>query len=240
MGLSEPRGRRSRRVQATAVAAGVLVLGVAASALAVQVQGSLQIPADLGRPADESAEGPPSHYWEQWNGFIDPVAWHLDVRREIAVVLTGSPEGDPVGCEYALFGGTLMPSTMAARAGGTLRIQNTDPFPHELYSEGIEDFAPLSTAPGNARSHRVQAAGHFEIRDRLYEHVVGHLHVLPDLVACGQVQPDGKFSFDVPAGNYTVKVLFRDRELASQPVEVAEGRELTLDPIALTAGGGGQ
>jgi hypothetical protein len=127
---------------------------------------------------------------------------------------------------------------MVARVGQSLRIENTDAFPHELYADGIENFTALSTAPGNARSQPLAAAGQFVVRDRLYGHIEGHLHVVPNLIACAQVNADGSFTFgEVAPGSYTVKVFHRDRDLVTSPIEVTEGRELVLEPIALSGGG---
>jgi hypothetical protein len=82
----------------------------------------------------------------------------------------------------------------------------------------------------------VGGAGDWPVRDALYAHVQGHLHVLPDLVARAALQSDGTYVFrGVPPGTYTLKVFHGDRMIHSQDgVEVTD-RELTLDPIAIGA-----
>ncbi len=223
-------GSRSPRVLTAAVAGSLLALCLGTTALAGPLNGSVTIPSDY-TPPGRAEDAPPDHYWEEWNGFLDPRPRRIDTAREIAVVLTGDGDGPPNA--FLLAGGSLLPSTLVARAGADIRIENTDGCTHELFSSEIEGLTPLSTAPGNARSFAAPAPGHYTIRDRIYPHVTGHLHVLADLVARATLEPSGRYSFDdVAAGTYTLKVFFGERELASQSVEVASSA-LTVDPIAL-------
>jgi hypothetical protein len=139
-----------------------------------------------------------------------------------------------MGCEHAFRGGDLYPSTLVAKAGGKLRIANHDGCSHELYAEGV--FGPLQTAPGRQRVEDVDGAGDWPVRDQLYPHVVGHLHVLSDLVACAEVDENGKYRFeDVAPGKYTVAVLMGDRETASTTIEVGASGNVTVDPLKLAA-----
>jgi len=226
--------RTSRRIPRVLVAAVGALLGIAVgtTAAAVPIRGSVQLPRDFAPPSEARENGPAGFYWEEWNGVLDLRPPRLDVEREIAVVLTG--EGDSPGSDFQLSGGALRPSTMVARSGDMLRIANTDPCAHELFADGIEGLAVLQTAPGNARTLALTQVGHWLIQDRLYPHVKGYLHVIADLVARGTVQQDGRYAFsDVAPGGYTLKVFYRDRMVHSQRVEVEEGRELTIEPVAL-------
>lgn len=217
-----------------AVAFPAAVLAIVASASAVDVQGTLQVPSSSGSaPARANAESSDS-YWEEWNGFLDPRQSSVDVAREFAVVLVGSGSSAP-DSSFLLHGGNFAPSTMVARAGTTLRIENRDGCAHELYSD-LAGFPAMQTAPGNARTLRLTKAGHWVVRDRLYRHVQGHLHVLPNLVARAQLNGEGQFRFlGVAPGSYTLKVFRGANEVASRAITIADGRELTLDPIALSA-----
>ncbi|MCA9581710.1 MAG: hypothetical protein KC416_07935 [Myxococcales bacterium] len=125
-----------------------------------------------------------------------------------------------------------MPSTIVVREGQTLTIENTDPFSHKLYSSEVEGFTPLQTAPGNSRSVKFPKAGVFSIRDASHAFVRGTVHVLPDVSAHAEVSSSGRFRFaDVPNGSYTLKVFFRDRLVASQPVQVDGPREANLGTV---------
>jgi len=230
---SEHSPRRRAVALGAALVPAAVALAVVATAGAAPIRGSVEVPRDYTEPASE--EGPARYYWEEWNGVLDPKPNRIDVPRRISVVLlgeageTGRPESF-----VKLQGGALSPSTMVMQAGSTLRIQNTDGAAHELHADGIEAFTPLQTAPGNARTVSLPGeAGHFVIRDAVYPHVEGHLHVVPNLAARAELDARGQYRFeDVGPGNYTLKVFFDDREVHSAEVEVPQ-RELTIDPVSL-------
>jgi hypothetical protein len=227
-------GTRRRALPLAVVAACSVVVGTAA---AVPVTGTLQIPRDLAPQAGAGRDQPASYYWQERNGFLDTQDERVDPQREMAVVLVGETEGDRPDSSIKLWGGDFLPSTVVVQAGSQLHIQNTDACAHELFSDDLAEFAPLQTAPGNARSHPMPAdAGHHVIRDRVYPHIVGHLHVVTDLAARASVGADGRFRFeDVPPGTYTLKVYFRENEVGSREIEVVPNRELALDePVPLT------
>lgn len=211
------------------------LVATATTALAVDVRGSLRAPADYGQlPAEPEEEQRRNHYWEEWNGVVEPRPRRFDASRELAVVLTGAGEMLPDQPGFSFSQGALRPSTIVERVGATLRIQNTDPVRHQLFAEGV--LNPTPTSPGGARTETLSAAGSWPLGDQLYAHVRGHLHVVPDLVARATVQPDGTFVFRaVPAGSYVLKVFHGERELHSAPITVPEERELVVDPIAIGA-----
>lgn len=208
---------------------------VGATALAAPIRGSVRMPSDASAPPTD--EGPATYYWKVWNGFLDPRPPRPSPARELAVVLTGGDVEAPTGCTYRIQGGDLLPKTMVVKAGTALRIENRDGCAHELQSSDIPDFAPLATAPGNARAISVPAGGPYAVSDRLYAHVRGTVHAIDDLVACAQVSPDGSYLFEgIAAGRYTLKVFRGAEEVHSAPVEVTEGVPLQVEPIALGGG----
>lgn len=232
--MNRTNGLRSRAVLSFLVLA--LAVGTAATAWAVEVRGTLRVPADYGRRAADAEEERRNHYWDEWNGFLDPRPARFDPSRELAVVLTGEGPMAPSQPGLAVTNGALSPSTAVARAGVEMEIANRDPVTHQLFAEGLSDFGATPTAPGLTRRQTVAQPGSWPLRDQLYDHVRGHLHVLPDLVARAAVQADGSFVFhEVPPGTYTLKVFHGERELHSAQVTVPEDRELVVDPIAIGA-----
>lgn len=229
--------RTGRSRAALALLVLTLAAATATTAWAVDVRGTLRVPSDYGATPPEPEEAARrNRYWDEWNGFLDPRPRRFDPSRELAVVLTGPGEPAPEQPGFAIANGGLHPCTVVARAGATLRIENTDPVSHQLYADGLPDFAPTPTSPGLVRQQVLGEAGAWPLRDQRYSHVTGHLHVLADLIARAAVQPDGTFSFrNVPAGTYTLKVFHRERELHSAQVTVPEDRELVVDPIAIGA-----
>ncbi|MCS6797317.1 MAG: hypothetical protein NZ898_02095 [Myxococcota bacterium] len=207
---------------------------------AVPVRGTLEWPRNHEPAAARPSSGPAPFYWEERNGILDVRPRRIDAARDFAVGLFGSGPG-PAETEVALDGGDFSPTTVLVRAGTTLRIVNRDACSHELYVEGREDFTPLGTSPGNARTTQVREAGTFEIRDRLYAHVRGWVVAAADLVARGTVESSGAFAFaDVPAGSYTLRVYYRGREVARRDVTVTDAGPVTVEPaVAVTLAGPG-
>jgi hypothetical protein len=232
--MTRTTGRRLRAVLSLLVLS--LAVATATTAWAVDVRGTLRAPATLGQPAPESEEARRrDHYWDERNGFLDPRPYRFDPSRELAVVLTGPGPFMPEQPGFRIANGNLMPRTVVERVGATLRIHNTDPVVHQIRAEGLAGFAESPTSPGLVRTQLLETAGNWPLRDNLYAHVQGHLHVLPDLVARAVVQPDGTFLFrNVAAGTYTLKVFRGATEVHSAEVQVAADRELVVNPIAIT------
>lgn len=211
-------------------------LATATTAGAVDVRGTLRIPDGLLQAEAATNEPPYKPYWEEWNGLLDVRTRGVEPSRQLAVVLTGNGGATAPSCFHAFKGGDLAPATLVAKVGGSLRVENRDALAHELFAEGLEALAPISTAPGNARIQTVEKAGSWPVRDRLYPHVRGHLHVLADLVACAELDDQGRYRFpDVAPGTYTLKVLRGPDTLLSKEVQIADGRSQTLDPVELSA-----
>jgi hypothetical protein len=64
--------------------------------------------------------------------------------------------------------------------------------------------------------------------------VRGHLHVLPKITALAHPQADGSYRFEsVSPGSYTLKVFRLGHEVSSTTLEVADKRELVVDPISV-------
>lgn len=180
----------------------------------------------------------PHYYWDEWNGFLAPHTPRANAAESFAVALIGSGSAPPSGCEIRLRGGSFEHETLIAGTGSRIPITNSDGFEYQLFEQGGL-FTATPTSPGHARRlDAVAAEGHFLIRDRLYPHVLGHLHVVANLVACADLAPNGSYRFsDVPPGEYTVQVFFRGRRVAEQSVRIGDDREVTLDAIEVPAPG---
>jgi hypothetical protein len=237
MGLKAARPKFTR-ARALAVSIACLLSAIASTAFAGDVHGTLTVPADLvsitAAPTGEAAGR--ARYWEEWNGIIDPRPTRVDPSREIAVVLTG--EGALVENDqapYRIHNGGLQPATMIVRVGTAFQVRNDDGCSYELFAEGLDEIAPLATAPGNARPLTISAAGHWPLAERNYPHVRGHLHAIPDLIARATVEANGNYTFrGVPAGSYVLHVYHGDHEVSSQPVTVTDAA-LTIPAIQVTA-----
>jgi hypothetical protein len=224
---SSRRAPRSLALVATVA----LFPSLSSAVLAADVTGSVTVPANAPSPGARPEATGPRGYWEEWNGFLDPRPPRFDPRRDLTVVLAGAPAARPRGCSYALAGGDLAPRTLVVQAGATFRIENRGAAAHELHAPGVPELAPLQTAPGSARTASIPRPGTHRVADRLFPHVRGHLVVVEDLVACGEVAADGSYRFnDVMPGTYTLRVYHRGEVVAEKAAEVG-ARNLTIDAI---------
>lgn len=185
--------------------------------------------------ADASSESDrKDHYWRVWNGAL-PEQRDTGDHDDVLAVLTGKFTGPPIGCTFRFRGGALDPSTLAARTGTQIRVENRDAFTHELAVEGLPGFTPLEAGPGKARVISVPAGGPWPLSDRIYGHVDGSLHSIRELVACASVTASGKFRFDdVPPGPYSLRILRGSEQVAVRRVTVPAGKTLKVDPMAMS------
>lgn len=178
-------------------------------------------------------------YVREWNGFLQPKEARLDVRAHVAVVLIGQMGGaretQAILCEQ----GAISPATLVVQAGTSVRVQNNDDFAHELHAVGNEDFKPVETIAGSGRQVQLNKAGNWPLRDRVAPHVRGHVHVLPKVSAVARPNGKGDFVFKgVAPGDYTLKVFLGAEEVSSSQVQVPDGRDFKVDPVAVTAKAG--
>jgi hypothetical protein len=200
-------------------------------ASAESVEGSVQGNKSEQASADSSQQ---DYYWKVWNGAL-PEQRDRGDHSDVLAVLTGKFTGPPIGCKFSFRGGGLDPSTVAARSGTTVRIENRDAFTHELSVQGLPGFTPLESGPGKARAIPVPAGGPWELGDRIYGHVDGHLHSMRELVACATVTAGGKFRFDnVPPGPYSLRILHGSEQVAIRRVTVPAGKTLKVDPLSMS------
>lgn len=181
---------------------------------------------------DAPAAPVPAFRWELENGFKEVQKDRLP-SRQLAVVLTGkAAAAAPTKRSVPISGGELLPSTVVMQVGGTLHIQNRDEIAHELFAEGHPSFSAEATAPRSERAIHLTETGTWPIRDHLVPHARGHLHVLSDLVATGQLDDNGQFTFaDIQPGTYTLRIFHGPSEVVSQAVEVS-GKTMTLKTMA--------
>lgn len=213
-----------------AAAVFVALGGVSAESVEGSIEGSTSTEA---RPESNQRD----YYWKVWNGALPEQRVKND-HTDVLAVLTGKFTADPIGCTFSFHGGGLHPSTIAARSGTTVRIENRDAFTHELSVDGLPGFTPLESGPGTVRAISVPAGGPWQLGDRIYGHVDGYLHSIRELVACAAVMPNGRFRFDnVPPGPYSLRILHGSEQIAIRRVTVPAGKTLQVDPLTVSKSG---
>ncbi len=222
-------GERKNWIKLGAVCATAVLVAFGAAS-AESVEGSVR-----GGSVEASPESDQkAYYWKVWNGAL-PERPPSEDRNDLLAVLTGKFTEPAIGCKFAFRGGGLSPSTIVARSGSTIRVENRDAFTHELSVKGLAGFTPLEAGPGKARVIPVPAGGPWELGDRIYGHVEGYLHSMRELVACATVGANGKFSFqDVPPGPYSLRILRGSEQVASRRITVPAGRSLQIDPVTIS------
>lgn len=200
-------------------------------ASAEPVEGSVRGKSSTNENPDS---GKQDYYWKVWNGAL-PEQPETDDLSDVLAVLTGKFTGPPIGCAFGFQGGDLSPSTLAARSGTTIRVENSDAFTHELSVKGLPGFTPLESGPGTARVISVPAGGPWSLGDRIYGHVDGYLHSMRELVACTRVTANGTFRFDdVPPGPYSLRILRGADQVAVRRVTVPAGKSLQVDALTMS------
>lgn len=233
-----PGSRVHGRVLAMLALVAILAAMLPVAALAGEVRGQLTIPSDYAAavPRLSDAQQERARYWEEWNGFLDPRAERVDVAREIAVVLTGAGSAADDPPPYEIHNGSLWPSTIVASVGTQLRLVNRDAISYELFAEGNAEMEATQTAPEATRPITLTTAGSWPVRDRIYGHVRGHLHALPDLIARAVLTADGHFVFrGVSPGTYQLRAFHGDREIIEAQEVTVTDAPLTIPAVAVTA-----
>jgi len=223
-------GKTTWTMLAAAVTAAVLMAysGVSAET----VEGSVR---SSGAPKKDSTSSK-DYYWKVWNGAL-PERPAADTNDELLAVLTGKFTRPPIGCTFSFRGGALDPSTIAARSGTTVRVENRDAFTHELSVDGLPGFTPLESGSGAVRAIQVPAGGPWRLGDLYYGHIDGYLHSIRELVACAAVSSGGNFRFEnVPPGPYSLRILRGTEQVAIRRVTVPAGKTLKVDALTLKSG----
>ena len=196
------------------------------------VEGSVR---SIRAPKKDSTSGK-DYYWKVWNGAL-PEQGATATNDDLLAVLTGKFTGPPIGCTFSFRGGALDPSTIAARSGTTVRVENRDAFTHELSVNGLPGFTPLESGPGTVRAIPVPAGGPWRLGDLYYGHVDGYLHSIRELVACAAVSSSGKFRFEnVPPGPYSLRILRGTEQVAIRRVTVRAKKTLQVDALTAKSG----
>jgi hypothetical protein len=170
----------SGRERALMIGVVCVLSAIGSTALAGDVRGTLTLPGGMASmtPPLTDAAAARARYWEEWNGFLDPRPTRVDPARELAVILTGEgPVSTGEQPHLRIHTGSFLPATIVVRVSTGFQLENNDGCSYEISATGLEEVAPVQTAPGMVRPITVSTVGHWPLVDRNYPHVVGHLHV---------------------------------------------------------------
>jgi hypothetical protein len=200
-----------------------VVLGCSGVARAGSVRGTVTL-----SPDSRTVE--PSGNWRVENGVL-PIATRGFDRGELMVVLDGGPpkEAPPPTLTVELHGLRIDPRMLVAVPGATVQFKNSDRVAHTLYADGATSIMPAAPiAPGQTRSLKLDAIGHYDIRDQEYPHIEAAVLITLSPYAAS-VDDKGAFKLDAPEGKYTLRVFFRGAEVVKQALDVgARTTEVTI------------
>lgn len=207
----------------------VVVSALASTASATEVKGKVMIQGALLALPEST---PRTYYWSLDNGVLAPREDRIFPDRDLTILL--SPRGrTPARTENApvvvhITAGGMQPAAVVVRAGTLVRIQNDDPFTHELYSPTHPDFGPESMAPGQTRPLVAPGSGQVEIRCRRTPHLRGFVAVTD---ASYYVTPgaDGTFTLQAEPGTYLVRTFFEGRWLPESELVINPERSQTVE-----------
>lgn len=129
----------------------------------------------------------------------------------------------------SMTGGRIVPTTIVVSPGTKLVFKNFDPFAHKLFLVGNAAFKPDPQQPNASREWQApNGSGRFEFRDELFPSIRTFVVVEPQLSSVAFPTKEGTFSFNLPAGEYTLKAFFGGKVAGSPMMAVVKDRG-TLD-----------
>ena len=204
-----------------------------ASVAATEVKGRVTVQGSLSTLPEPA---PRTYYWSLDNGVLAPREDRIFPDRDLTILFvprghTPARSDSPPVIVHVTAGG-LRPAAVVVRPGALVRLQNDDPFTHELYSPTHPDFGPESMAPGQTRPLVVPGSGQVEIRCRRTPHLRGFVAVA-DAEYFVNPEPDGSFTLQAEPGTYLVRTFFEGRWLPESELVINSERsqnvEITVD-----------
>jgi len=99
---------------------------------------------------------------------------------------------------------TFLPHVLAVPAGSTVNFPNEDPIAHNLFSLTPGNTFDLGLyRRGGGKAHEFETAGTVNVYCNVHPNMSAVVHVM-STPYYGFADPNGNYSFDVPAGRYRV------------------------------------
>lgn len=209
------------------VAIALLLSLSAIDANATKLSGKIVITAKfrdaLAALEKQSDEGKMRGYWNDPNGMKQVLPPLVDPSSDFAVVVykkdAPAPKPDKIQTVNVL-AGAMERNVVALRPGSRLKFVMMDPFDHELYSPGMDEFAPQKQAQRSFRPVDFKSEGIFEVRCKLMPHFKGWV-VIAAATQIPTMKKDGTFALDdLEEGSYTIKVFFGGKWIKEKKFKV--------------------
>lgn len=195
------------------------------SAAPTGIRGKLSGIEKLRPEVYEEAKQPAArrYNWREPSPTVPKAARELfpNPSRDLAIGVLGRQDGKPLGqIAVKVSGGRTSPSMLVVTPGTPLLFKNVDPFPHKLYQLGEPKWPANKLDKGATREWSAPGPGRYEIRDELFPSVRTYIVVEPKLVAYAYPTRAGRFTVDVPAGDYTLRVFMGGKLVSKEAGEI--------------------
>lgn len=131
------------------------------------------------------------------------------------------------------------PRLMAVRAGNRVRIKNSDPVYHNVFSlSPAKRFDVGRRSPRDYQDVTFDKAGVVDVFCDIHSNMHAVIRVLPrQTIAWQKLESDGTFLFrDIPEGEYTLHLLALGNRKEKLNVKAVAAKKIILDTISLGAG----
>lgn len=117
---------------------------------------------------------------------------------------------------------TFLPHVMAVPTGSTVSFPNEDPIAHNLFSLTPGNTFDLGLyRKGSGKTHKFDSAGVVNVYCNVHPNMSAVVHVM-STPYYGFADPNGNFSFEVPAGKYRLTAWNEQGGVQSSDIEVKE------------------
>ena len=140
--------------------------------------------------------------------------------RDVSVVLESSEASSPPVAPLLvrITGGRMIPSTLVLAPGTRVQFKNVDPFPHRLKGSDVAQLPLADLTEGATRDWTAGASGSLDVLDDSSPGLRGYIVIAPRVVRYALPKIDGHFQLTAPPGDYTARVYFAGKPVASSDV----------------------
>jgi plastocyanin len=125
-------------------------------------------------------------------------------------------------------GMSFIPFVTVVAAGGRVLFNNSDPFPHNVFSPDNERFNLGMIAQKGASAHVFKTPGVYSLLCNLHPNMLGYIVVTPSSYFA-KANGKGQFTVkDVPAGTYKITAWAPRQQLVTQSITVKDA-DVTAD-----------
>ncbi len=161
--------------------------------------------------------------------------------RDICIAATTGANQEKQEFRMTVTGGRVFPTTIVVTPNTQLAFKNFDPFKHRIYVTGPGGqklLQPEDLHANAVRTWSAQGAGRYEVHDELYPSVRTFVVVDPQVVQVAYPGRDGAFGFNLPGGDYVLKVFFNGHPVGKQIQFTAKERGAVelKEPLKLDEG----